>query len=61
MIYFPAEIGESHPLPSSCSAKADGSSFYVSPYELNAISDINPSQQLSFNPRVERTNSGSFF
>jgi hypothetical protein len=41
--------------------EVDESSFYISPSEPNAISDINPSQQLSFNPRVEKTNSGSFF
>ena len=43
MIYFLAGTGESQfPLSSSCSAKAVESSFYVSPYELNAnsISDI---------------------
>jgi hypothetical protein len=54
MICFPAGAGESHsPLPSSCSGKVDESSFYISPYELNAnsISDIKsfkPSYQLSF-------------
>jgi hypothetical protein len=45
MINFRAEIGESNPptpayrqAGSSCSAKVDKSSFYVSPDELNANS-----------------------
>jgi len=46
------------PLSSSCSGEVGESSFYISPYELNAdlISDIKTfksSYQLSFNRRVK--------
>ena len=67
MIYFRAGTGQSQsPQSSSCSGKVDKSSFYISPYELNAnsISDIKTFKspyQLSFHPRVEEANPGSFF
>jgi hypothetical protein len=46
--------------------EVDESSFYISPYQLNAnsISDIKtfkPPYQLSFHRRVEETNPSSFF